>query len=230
MKLAIVEFPGSYGAEEIKLSFSSFFDLTIESFWYTSSSIPECDLLVIPGGSSFCDTLRPGALAKSTRMGHRIKQFAESGGKILGLGNGFQILTELALLPGGLFTNLEQGILQDCPYVVATPRDKGLTRFLQPGELYKVPICSLYARYIITKRQLETVDEYNGVVLSYCNEEGDVDPSNLYNGCTRNIAAITSEDGNILGTMLRPERLSDPLQGGINGKSLLASILYALEL
>jgi phosphoribosylformylglycinamidine synthase len=230
MHLAIIEFPGSYGANEMKLCLSSFFDVTLESVHYTSDKIPKCDLLIIPGGSSFCDVFRPGALAKSTRMGHRIRQFAQSGGNVLGIGNGFQLLTELEMLPGGLFPNTEPGMLQDEPYVITKPRTVGLTRFLQADEIYQVPIAGNQARYVISKRQLEDVDKYDGIVLTYCNEEGEVDPSALYNGNTRNIAGITNKEGNVLGTMLRPERLADPIQGSLDGKSLLAGILYALEL
>ncbi len=225
MKINIIKFQGGYGAEEMLIALNSFKEVDAKIIWSTSKSIPECDLLVIPGGATFLDIFRPGALAKASRMGHQISQFADSGGKILGVGNGFQILTELSLLPGG-FTknNLSSRLNKNC-FVTTYQKPNGLCKNFIKDAVYNLPITSTYFNYIISKTQLEDLENYNGVTLRFCTDDGEVDETSS----PQNIAGIINKNGNILATLLRPEKAFDPLHRTKDGKEFLSKILSALN-
>lgn len=164
------------------------------------------DCIVLPGGFSFGDYLRCGAIARFSPMMQSVIDFANRGGKVLGVCNGFQVLCESGLLPGVLLQNAQQQFI--CKNVFITAGD---------GIPLKIPIAHGEGRYYAEESTLNELDENNQVIFRYCNEMGIVEPLHNPNGATRNIAGITNREGNVFGMMPHPERAVSTLLGNTDG-------------
>jgi phosphoribosylformylglycinamidine synthase len=221
MKVAIVEFPGSYGVKEIELLYRKYFSQEVVKVWHKAEVIPQADLLILAGGASFADYLRPGALAKSTRIAPAIRKFANSGASVLGIGNGFQILCELDILPGVLLINQNCIFRNDKTFLLCERNDIRFTKNISTEEPMQMPISCKYGRYYATKRVLNDIEENGQVVFRYCDRFGEIEDKDFsFNGCANSIAAVTNKSGNVMGMMPRPERtlnsLPDEIPAGLS--------------
>ncbi len=193
---------------------------------YTETELPAgVDLVTIPGGFSYGDYLRCGALAKASPILAAVKKHADRGGFVLGVCNGFQILCEVGLLPGALTPNVHQRF--ECgDWYVKTTATTPFTRNL--GDVWRLPIAHGEGRYQASPRELERLEKEGLVALRYCNAQGDFAPEGNPNGSMFDIAGIVGGPRkNVLGLMPHPERMSEALQGGDDGKWLFLAVTAA---
>ena len=226
MRVAVIRFPGSNceaetcravqksGGEAIYLS-------------YRDRSLQGADAVILPGGFSYGDYLRSGAIARFSPVMDAIRAHADSGGPVLGVCNGFQILCEAGLLPGALVRNATLRYLSR-PVIVRVERtDTPFTADFQDGETFKVPIGHGDGRYVATEDELQRLEENRQVVFRYTGSGFAGVPANP-NGSVRDIAGICNRDGNVVGMMPHPERISDPIQGAREGMQVFSSLIHSL--
>ena len=212
MKFGVVVFPGSNCDRDMYNALVHDLKQECTMLWHKDSDISSFtteDCIVLPGGFSYGDYLRTGAIARFSPIMQSIIEFAKNGGKVLGVCNGFQILCESHLLPGALLRNNNQ------QYIC-----KNL--FIKDGEneVYKIPIAHGEGRYYADEATLKKLEENNQVLFRYCNENGEVVPEANPNGSLENIAGICNENGNVIGMMPHPERACSPLLGNTDGRKI----------
>lgn len=221
MKFGVVVFPGSNCDRDMHEALINDLDQESVMLWHKDSDLSQFtleDCIVLPGGFSYGDYLRTGAIARFSPIMQSVIDFANKGGKVLGVCNGFQILCESHLLPGVLLRNNNQQYI--CKNV-----------FIKDIEdvVYKIPIAHGEGRYFADDKVLNELEANNQVVLRYCEENGDITPAANPNGSARNIAGITNNKGNIFGMMPHPERACSPLLGNTDGRRLFNK-LFSLVL
>lgn len=224
MKVAIVEFPGSSGVDDAEYAFSQVLGFDTTRVWHQQETVSDVDLLVIPGGASFGDYLRPGALSKSSPIVGAIRKCAKEDVPVLGIGNGFQILCELEILPGILLPNMISEFINSEVYVCVDSINGVWTKNLDKGTVLRLPLGCYCGRYFVDNRTLRDLEENDRIALRYCDEEGEVEIQNPYNGSLRSIAGIYNRHGNVLGLMPHPERAVEQLTGLNDGLKLLSSL------
>lgn len=221
MKFGVVVFPGSNCDRDMHEALINDLDQESVMLWHKDSDLSQFtleDCIVLPGGFSYGDYLRTGAIARFSPIMQSVIDFANKGGKVLGVCNGFQILCESHLLPGVLLRNNNQQYI--CKNV-----------FIKDIEdvVYKIPIAHGEGRYFADDKVLNELEANNQVILRYCEENGDITPAANPNGSARNIAGITNNKGNIFGMMPHPERACSPLLGNTDGRRLFNK-LFSLVL
>ncbi len=212
MKFGIVVFPGSNCDRDMQDALQNHLNKEVVMLWHKDKDVSmfsTSDCIVLPGGFSYGDYLRCGAIARFSPMMQSVIEFANKGGKVLGVCNGFQILCESHLLPGVLLQNKNQQFI--CSNVMI----KGAS-----GEALKVPIAHGEGRYYADERLLDELETSDQIIFNYCNEEGTVNDFCNPNGACRNIAGIRNKEGNVFGMMPHPERAVSPLLGNIDGKKV----------
>ena len=215
MKVGVVVFPGSNCDHDAWYVVSQNLHQEAEFIWHDARSLGAVDAVILPGGFSYGDYLRCGAIAKFSPVMRAIKEFAREGGLVLGLCNGFQVLTEAGLLPGALVRNsTRKFICRTVPIEIVTP-DSPFTREGAPGQMIQLPIAHGEGCYIADDKVLDQLEAEDRVVLRYGTD---------CNGSLRRIAGILSEGRNVMGMMPHPERAADPLVGGTDGLVLLHSL------
>ena len=196
--------------------------------WHGETALPPVDLVVLPGGFSHGDYLRCGAMAAHSPVMHAVRGFAERGGHVLGVCNGFQILTEAGLLPGALLRNAGLRFLsRDC-WLRVERADTAYTRHYQPGRTFRAPMAHGDGNYTADDATLDRIEGENLVALRYATEAGELTADANPNGSARSIAGIISPNGRVLGLMPHPEDLVDPLMGGTDGLPLFTGAAEAL--
>jgi phosphoribosylformylglycinamidine synthase len=222
MKIAIAEFPGSHGAVEVEHIYRRVLGQEVVRVWHQEEMLPgDVDILVIPGGASFGDYLRPGALARGSQIVSAIRKFARENRPTLAIGNGFQILCEIGVLPGALLPNAGMKFLKHDPYIMVEHTDSPFLKGFEEGQVIRLPVACYFGRYYGDKRVLQDLEEGGRVALRYCDKFGDVDPQAPFNGCSNAIAGITSRHHNVLGLMAHPERAAEAWLGSTEGLTLL---------
>ena len=205
LRVGVVQFPGSNCDDDCVDVLNRHYGITAPKIWHTERTLPKLDALIIPGGFSFGDYLRSGALAARSPVVEPIRSFAQKGGAILGICNGFQILTESQLLPGALLQN------SDLKFICK------MTKIKQPGgQVLTLPIAHGEGRYWISEINLRALEDQDMIAYQYCSDEGIVDFVANPNGSAANIAGIYSKNKRILGMMPHPERATDEMMGGSN--------------
>lgn len=230
MKTSVVVFPGSNCDQDVIRAISQTTGDAVQKVWHGESALPEqTDLVVLPGGFAYGDYLRCGAMAATSPVMKAVRSHAERGGLVMGICNGFQVLTETRLLPGALLQN-------NCLHFLCKPvklrverSDSAFTGHYKTGEVITIPIAHNEGRYTIDAQGLARLEGQGQVLLRYCNDAGDADNASNPNGAMNNIAGITNEAGNVLGLMPHPERYSDLLLGGDDGRRFWTSIQSWLE-
>lgn len=216
MKFGVVVFPGSNCDHDAFYAVTANLGHEAEFLWHDSESLSGCDAIVVPGGFSYGDYLRCGAIAKFSPVLRSIKKFAADGGLVLGVCNGFQILTEAGLLPGALVRNTGlKFICKDVALRVETV-DSSFTNASKKGAVLHLPIAHGEGCFTADARILDELEAEDRVVLRYVDNP---------NGSQRNIAGILSKERNVMGLMPHPERACDPLMGSIDGLAIFRSIL-----
>ena len=217
MKVGIVVFPGSNCDEDAFHAAGKILGHQPQMLWHKDHDLKGSELVILPGGFSYGDYLRCGAIARFAPVMEEVAAFAKKGGPVIGICNGFQILTEAGLLPGALLQNANrQYICQD----VMLRAERAQTRFtseLKPGETFKIPIAHGDGNYFIDDEGLKRLEGEGQVVFRYLQNP---------NGSRADIAGIVNSSGNVLGMMPHPERNAEPLLGNADGRRVLASFLH----
>ena len=225
MKCGVVTFPGSNCNHDMMYALSNILGQEVVELWHKDTDTQNCELIVLPGGFSYGDYLRSGAIARfSTRMDAVINH-ANKGGLLLGICNGFQILCESGLLPGALLHNNNQKFI--CKNVYLTPSSKtaGLTKDLTQGKAYKIPIAHGEGRYFADDDTIQSLFDKDQVLFQYCNQDGIINDEVNPNGSVQNIAGVTNAAKNVMGMMPHPERAVDELLGNQDGVALFESLI-----
>jgi phosphoribosylformylglycinamidine synthase len=229
MRVGVVVFPGSNGDHDALYALGEVLGQRAELVWHTTTDVSRYDLVVLPGGFSYGDYLRAGAIARFAPVIEAIKRHAGSGGWVLGICNGFQILTESHLLPGALMPN--GNLAFTCRWIHARvePSRCLLLQGVAPGTIWRLPIAHGEGRYFASADTLTALSNNGQIVLRYSTAEGPLDPSANPNGSSDAIAGVCSPRGNVLGLMPHPERAAEAILGGDDGRTFLQAMVNAWQ-
>ena len=223
MKFGVVVFPGSNCDQDCAHAAQDVLKQEAVKLWHQETSLKGCDAIIVPGGFSYGDYLRTGAIAHLAKIMGSIKKFAHDGGLVIGICNGFQILLESGLLPGAMLRNT--GLRFICRYVhLRVERtDTPFTNQFQPGQVVRMPIAHNEGQFTVDEKTLR--DVRNQAVFRYCDESGKISDSANPNGSVDAIAGITNAAGNVMGMMPHPERASEALLGSADGRLVFQSMI-----
>ncbi|MCK4572950.1 MAG: phosphoribosylformylglycinamidine synthase subunit PurQ [candidate division Zixibacteria bacterium] len=224
MKFGVVTFPGSNCDYDAYAAVKFILGEEVEFLWHKSSDLLGCDAIILPGGFSYGDYLRSGAIAKFSPIMEKVIDFGHNGGMVIGICNGFQILTECGLLPGALIRN--EHLRFSCKYVNLRVEnaDTSFTRCCEKGERLQIPIAHGDGNYYHFDGEINRLEDNGQVVFRYVNAAGDVTDDANPNGSIANIAGIMNERGNVLGMMPHPERAVEEILGSVDGLKVFESI------
>ena len=230
MKFGVVVFPGSNCDEDCVYVLRNVLKQEVVSLWHQDTGLQDCDCVVLPGGFSYGDYLRTGAVARFSPIMTAVHGFAKDGGLVLGICNGFQILLEAGLLPGAMLRNV--GLRFICKFVeVRVERtDTPFTNRFQPGQVIRMPIAHNEGNYTVDRATLKALRHRGQVLLRYCDPDGNTTDAANPNGSMEAIAGITNEAGNVMGLMPHPERASEPELGSVDGRLLFESLINSMVL
>ncbi|MGI8787518.1 MAG: phosphoribosylformylglycinamidine synthase subunit PurQ [Pyrinomonadaceae bacterium] len=229
MKFGVVVFPGSNCDHDAYHVVSKHVGQPVDFIWHKQTDLSGYDALIVPGGFSYGDYLRAGALARFSPVMTAVKDFAAKGKFVFGVCNGFQILCESGLLPGALMRNA--GLHFICRHVnirvenSATP----YTSELEAGEVLSIPIAHAEGNYVCDDQTFAELENNNQIVFRYCDPNGELSGEANPNGSRSNIAGISNRDGNVLGMMPHPERACEELLGSNDGRDIFRSLTKAIE-
>jgi phosphoribosylformylglycinamidine synthase len=236
MKAGVIIFPGSNCDRDTVTTLQSWFrgewtesqaQGEVITIWHGETTLPALDVLFVPGGFTYGDYLRVGAMAAQSPIMKAIKGYADKGGRILGICNGFQILTEAGLLPGTLMRNIGQTFVCRTASLKIENTTSSFTRDYSRGEVISLPVAHHDGNFYADDETLTRLENEGQVLLRYCDSRGNVSEDTNFNGSCNNIAGICSNSGRIAALMPHPERICDPLTGGMDGRKMFTSILAA---
>lgn len=225
MKFGVVTFPGSNCDADMIYVLETILRQEVEPLWHKDRDLKGCDLVVLPGGFSYGDYLRSGAIAKLSPIMEEVIKHANKGGYVLGICNGFQILTESGLLDGALLHNNTQKFISKNVYLKVGSSDTALTKGLDTGKAYKIPIAHGEGRFYAPEDTIKKIRDNDQVLFYYSDAEGNVNDASNPNGSLLNIAGICNEKRNVFGMMPHPERAADSELNNIDGKAFFESLL-----
>ena len=228
MKFGVVVFPGTWSDCDFHHVVSEVLHQPVRYVWHREHALGDVDCVILPGGFSYGDYLRAGAVAGRSPVVEAIREFAAKGGLVLGSCNGFQILCEAGLLPGALLRNECLQYRCQSTHLVVDNVDTPFTRGLVPGQVLTMPISHGEGKYHADGPTLAGLREHNQVVFRYATADGQVTRAANPNGSLENIAGVVSEAGNVLGLMPHPERAAEAVVGGTDGLLLFQSLLGSL--
>ncbi len=224
MRFGVVVFPGSNCDQDCFWVVNRVLKQSVRYIWHQEADIRGLDCIIIPGGFSYGDYLRPGAIARFSRVMKSIVKFAKRGGLVIGICNGFQILLEVDLLPGAMLPNKNLHFICRDTYLRVENNQTPFTHLSSAGQILKMPIAHHEGNFYITIDGLKRLQDNRQIVLRYCDAYGKVDSEANPNGAIDNIAGIVSEKGNIFGLMPHPERSSEDILGSDDGLLIFQSI------
>jgi phosphoribosylformylglycinamidine synthase subunit PurQ / glutaminase len=228
MKAAVVVFPGSNREHDIVDALERSSGQKPQLVWHSERDLPKVDLIVLPGGFSYGDYLRTGAMAAHSPIMREVKARADKGVPVLGVCNGFQILCESGLLPGVLLRNVSLNFICRNVGLRVESSDSLFTRRYNAGDVLSVPVAHGEGNYFADPKTLDTLEGEGRVAFRYCTAEGAVNADGNANGSARNIAGIFNAKKNVLGMMPHPENATDPKLGSTSGKPLFDALAEAL--
>jgi phosphoribosylformylglycinamidine synthase len=229
MRIGVVQFPGSNDERDAVWALEQL-GAEAELLWHGDADLHGADAVVLPGGFSYGDYLRCGAIARFSPVMGAVIAFANDGGFVLGICNGFQVLCEAGLLPGALVRNAGLSFVCDAVHVRVENNETAYTSQAEPGDVLTIPIKHGEGRYVADPNELRAMEERGDVVLRYCTLAGEVTPEANPNGATDNIAGVCNESGNVLGLMPHPEHAVDATAGirSADGAVILGSLIDAV--
>jgi phosphoribosylformylglycinamidine synthase len=227
MAVGVVVFPGSNGDYDALYALGEVLGQRAELVWHTETDLSRFDMLVLPGGFSYGDYLRAGAIARFSPVMAAVRRFAESGGWVLGICNGFQVLTEAHLLPGALMRNAERSFSCRWVHVRVEPSMGALLAGVKPGTVWRLPIAHGEGRYFASPDTIQELERNGQIVLRYCAPDGSLDPEANPNGSSDAVAGVCNREGNVLGLMPHPERAAEAILGGDDGRHFLQAVVDA---
>jgi phosphoribosylformylglycinamidine synthase I len=231
MKFGVVVFPGSSGEEDCFYVIKNILNKEADFIWHKDyiKDIDTYNCIILPGGSSYGDYLRPGAIAGNSPVMESIKEFAGRGGLVLGICNGFQILLESGLLPGALLQNKNLRFKCQNTYIRVENDNTPFTGYCSKGQVLNIAMAHGYGRYYAPKDVIKNLKDNGQIIFRYCNEQGKIETDANPNGSIENIAGISNIKGNVFGTMIHPERSSEEVLNSSQGKAIFDSIIRYLK-
>lgn len=227
MKFGVVVFPGSNCDHDAFCAVENALGEEAAFLWHDSRDLEGSDVVILPGGFSYGDYLRTGAIARFAPIMGAVKEFAAQGGLVLGICNGFQILLEAGLLPGAMLRNRGLKFICRPVHLRVENADTPFTNACQPGQVLEVPIAHAEGNYYADAATLDALESNGQVVFRYATPDGAITDAANPNGSLHNIAGITNRAGNVLGMMPHPERASDALLGSRDGLLIFQSLVQA---
>jgi phosphoribosylformylglycinamidine synthase len=227
MRFGVVVFPGSYSDRDCGHVVRDVLGADLVYLWHKDRDLSGADCVILPGGFSYGDYLRAGAIARFSPVMDSVAEFAARGGLVWGICNGFQVLCEAGLLPGALVRNDCLEFRCEWADLRCERTDTPFTSRLRDGQVLRIPIAHGEGRYVCDPQTMARLEEGGQVVLRYCDPDGHPAPSANPNGSLRNVAGIVSERGNVLGMMPHPERCAEADLGGTDGLLLFRSVAEA---
>ena len=228
MKFGVVVFPGSNCDHDAYYAVEANLGREASLVWHESEDLSGLDAVLLPGGFSYGDYLRPGAIARFSPVIGAVKKFADAGGLVIGICNGFQVLAESGLLPGALIRNRDLRFVCRTVHLKTTTLNSPFTNAVKQGGPSAIPIAHGDGCYHADEATLDQLENQDRVAFRYCDDAGRVTGAANPNGSLRNIAGILSEGRNVLGMMPHPERASDPAMGSTDGLAVFHSMTAAL--
>jgi phosphoribosylformylglycinamidine synthase subunit PurQ / glutaminase len=229
MKFGVVVFPGSNCDEDMVYVLGNVMKQQVVKLWHKEHSLQGCDFIVLPGGFSYGDYLRSGAIARFSPIMKEVNEFAVKGGFVFGVCNGFQILCESGLLPGALLHNSSHKFICKNVYIKAEHNDSLITSAADTSRALKIPIAHGEGNYFTDDATLQSMKENGQILFRYCDAEGNITPESNPNGAMENIAGISNKAKNVFGMMPHPERASDNELNNTDGKIIFESILSLVK-
>jgi len=225
MKFGVVTFPGSNCDQDMIYVLKDLLGEQVETLWHKDTDLKGVDMVILPGGFSYGDYLRSGAIAKFSPIMTEVVKHAEKGGYVMGICNGFQILTESGLLEGALLHNNNQRFICKNVYLKPVSNSAAINKDLYSNTTYKIPIAHGEGRFYAPEDLLKSIEDNDQVLFRYSSEEGEVSETFNPNGSLNNIAGITNKTKNVFGMMPHPERAADKQLNNLDGKAIFESIL-----
>ncbi|MEH6524959.1 MAG: phosphoribosylformylglycinamidine synthase subunit PurQ [Sneathiella sp.] len=228
MKASVIVFPGSNCDRDLKVALTASMDTEPDMVWHGDSDLPETDLIAIPGGFSYGDYLRCGAMAANSPIMREIVKKAQNGTPVVAICNGFQIATETGMLPGALLRNADQSfVCKDVDLLVTSENNRFVGAF-QQGQVIRFPVAHHDGNYFADPKTLDELEGEGQVALKYAMQSGDLTDEANPNGSLNNIAGIYNKAGNVLGLMPHPERLISDALGGTDGKRFFDNLVNSI--
>lgn len=229
MKAAVIVFPGSNCDRDVAVALEASMGAKPLMVWHRDTELPDLDLIVVPGGFSYGDYLRCGAMAAHSPIMREVKAKAAKGTRVLGICNGFQILTEAGLLPGVLMRNRNLKFVCKDVYLKVGYDRTDFCRYYRSGDVVRFPIAHAEGNYFVDPHTYREMEDNGQIAFRYCDKDGNVDDAYNPNGSLGNVAGVYDSKKNVLGLMPHPERLAEDLLGGSDGKLMFDSLVEALS-
>jgi phosphoribosylformylglycinamidine synthase I len=225
VKFGVIQFPGSTCDYDCFYALRDVLKVQVDFVWHRETNLESYNCIILPGGFSYGDYLRVGAIARFSPIMKAVKKYSDDGGLVLGICNGFQILLEADLLPGVLIKNNCLHFLCRYLYLKVENNSNPYTHLCEKEQVLKIPIAHGEGNYYVDKNTLRELIKNNQIVLRYCDAKGEITPEANPNGSIYNIAAVCNKGGNVLGMMPHPERCVEDCLGSSDGKYIFNSIL-----
>lgn len=225
MKFGVVTFPGSNCDEDMVYVLQDILGQKVERLWHKETDLKGVDFVVLPGGFSYGDYLRSGAIAKLSPIMGEVINHANKGGYVMGVCNGFQILTEAGLLDGALLHNNNQKFICKNVFLKPVSTSSAITKGLSSEKSYKIPIAHGEGRFYAAEDTMKSIQDNDQIIFKYCSAEGEVNDASNPNGALLNIAGISNAKKNVFGMMPHPERAADRFLANEDGKMIFESLL-----
>jgi phosphoribosylformylglycinamidine synthase subunit PurQ / glutaminase len=230
MKCGIIVFPGSNCDQDAFYVMNNIYGVETVYLWHKDPDLKNCDFIILPGGFSYGDYLRTGAVARFSPVMEQVIRFANDGGYVFGICNGFQVLCEAHLLPGVLLRNESQKFICKNIYIKPQTTHSLLTSEIPSDKTLKIPIAHADGCYFADDATLKNLQDNNQVIFRYCNENGEITKESNPNGSLDNIAGICNAGRNVFGMMPHPERASDDALGNHDGRYLFDSVMATMRI
>lgn len=227
MRFGIVVFPGSNSGQDVHHVLKNVMGQDTRFIWHKDRDLTDVDCVILPGGSTYGDYLRPGALARLSPVVEEVVSFANKGGKVVGICNGFQVLLEAGLLPGAMLRNESLKFLCKDVHVRVETSDTPFTQKLPKGTVLRMPIAHAEGNYFLDDEALARLEGNGQVVFRYVEADGSTTQAGNPNGARNHIAGIVNEQRNVLGLMTHPERAAESILGGADGRRFFESLIGA---
>ncbi len=228
MKFGVITFPGSNCDQDIIYVLRDILLQQVEELWHKDTDLKGCDFIVIPGGFSYGDYLRSGAIARFSPIMEAVVKHAHTGGYVMGICNGFQILCEAGLLPGALRHNENQKFICKNIYLKPSSNSNIVTANLDEYKAYQIPIAHGEGSFFATPEQMKAIHDNDQVLFRYCNEDAEITKGSNPNGSLENIAGICNAQKNVFGMMPHPERAADFELSNTDGREIFEGMLQAV--
>jgi phosphoribosylformylglycinamidine synthase len=228
-KFGVVVFPGSNCDHDAYYALKKIMNTDVAFLWHKDRDLQDSNVIILPGGFSYGDYLRCGAIARFSPIMNSVIEFANKGGIVIGICNGFQVLLEAGLLPGVMIKNKSLQFVCKDIYLTVKNKKTIFTESINTEKTLKIPVAHGEGNYFADDDTLKSLQDNNQIVFQYSSKEGKLDDEFNPNGSTLNIAGIMNKTGNVLGMMPHPERVCDPVLGRTDGKMIFNSVLNSLN-